>query len=154
MPVMLIEGTAVVTDSPDTLTVPETTVVPAPAVTVPVMTTGVAVVDCPPASQTTNPVALIDGTAVVADSPETVTVPETTADTDRPGTTETICVPRMVVMVLMVGMTDTLTDVCAIVTTCVPSCVTTVLRTLTVPSVCPTPSQTIGPVTPEVAVVV
>src|SRR6266404_2922068 len=42
-----------------------TTVVPAPAVTVPVTTTGNAVVDWPPAIQRIPPVALIEGTAVV-----------------------------------------------------------------------------------------
>jgi hypothetical protein len=42
-----------------------TTVVPAPAVTVPVTTIGKAVVLCPPAIHIIWPVALIEGTAVV-----------------------------------------------------------------------------------------
>jgi hypothetical protein len=66
-----------------------TTVVPAPAVTVPVTTTGTAVLDCPPPIQTTMPVALTDGPAVVL-ARIGVTVPLTTAETLRPGTTETI----------------------------------------------------------------
>jgi hypothetical protein len=59
------------------LPVSETTVVPAPAVTVPVTTTGKAVVLCPPAIHITPPVALIDGTAVV---PSSETVPDTSAE--------------------------------------------------------------------------
>lgn len=62
---------------PLTVTVPEisadpvseTTVVPAPAVTVPVTTTGKAVVDCPPTIHMICPVAETDGTAVVTDPP-------------------------------------------------------------------------------------
>lgn len=111
---------------PDTRADPvrETTVVPAPAVTVPVMTTGKAVVLWPPPTQMTTPVAEIDGAVVTLLKFETLTVPLTTADTESPGTTETICVPRIVTIVL------------------------------TVAKVCPAPSQTIGPVAPLVAVVV
>lgn len=72
---------------PDTKAEPVklTTVVPAPAVTVPVITMGNAVVDWPPAIQITCPVAEIDG-AVVISGPafKIVTVPLTTALTDAP----------------------------------------------------------------------
>ena len=73
---------------PLTVTVPltkadpvnDTTVVPAPAVTVPVTTTGNAVVDWPPTSHIAMPVWLMDGTAVVWLILRTVTVPLTKAD--------------------------------------------------------------------------
>src|SRR5262249_52804501 len=70
------------------------TVVPAPAVTVPVITTGNAVVLCPPATQMICPVAALDGTAVVR------SVGVISATTLRPGTTVTTWVPRIVTMVL------------------------------------------------------
>jgi hypothetical protein len=59
------------------------------------------------ATHTGKPVTPDNPDAVVV--PEIVaseTVPETTAETDRPGTTETICVPRIVTIV------DTKDSVC------------------------------------------
>ncbi len=74
------ETAVVVTTTPERLTA----VVPAPATTVPVITTGFAVVPCPPTIHTAWPVALIEGAAVVTDPPPappattlTATVPST-----------------------------------------------------------------------------
>ena len=64
---------------------------------------GLVAADCPPAIQTTCPLAVIEATPVVTGTLG-VTVPETTADTDKPGTTETICVPRIVTIVESVPM--------------------------------------------------
>ena len=72
-----------------TATVPLIDTVPvATAVTVPVATTMRPVA-----------VAVRPDEAVVNAAPDTDTVPETTAETDSPGTTETIWVPSMVTMV-------------------------------------------------------
>src|SRR5687767_6248404 len=89
-PVPAADGVAVVRSAGMAVRVPLTTVVPAPAVTVPVITTGTAVDDWPPPIQTTRPVALTLGPAVVTLNPETDIVPLTTAETERPGTTLTI----------------------------------------------------------------
>jgi hypothetical protein len=90
---------------PLTVIVPDTTVVSAPAVTVPVMTIGNAVVDWPPAIHIMPPVALMLGTAVVPARLmvplATETVPETIALTDTPGTTETTCAPNWVTTVTL-----------------------------------------------------
>lgn len=87
-------------------TVPLTTVVPAPAVTVPVMTTGNAVVDCPPTIQIFWPVAEMLGAAVVlltigVTLPLTVTVPDTKAEPVR--LTTVVPAPAVTVPVTTTG---------------------------------------------------
>ena len=78
-PVAVIAGAVVVTDPP-----------PAAGGLICETNTGLTVVLWPPTIHATMPVAVMPGAVVVTLYPETVTVPLTTADTDSPGTTETI----------------------------------------------------------------
>lgn len=101
------------TDTPLTTdTVPEMTVVPAPAVTVPVMTTGKAVVDCPPTIHMFWPVALIDGTAVVMNAGVAVMVPDTTVVKLLIVTVPLATTFRLVPVTLMTLLIETVPLIC------------------------------------------
>src|SRR5215831_10737752 len=115
--------------------------------TVPV-TTAVTV----PVATTIKPVAVAvkPDEAVVNAACDSATVPETTADTDRPGTTETTWVPRMVTIVPTL---DTVTnDTVPLMTTVLLTEIVPVTTAVTVP-VATTTSPVAVAVRPLLAVV-
>ena len=154
-PLAVIPGAVVVTEPP-----------PAAGALICETNTGLTVVLCPPTIHITWPVAVMPGAVVVTDPPPPAPATMATFTVERMVTTvfttfRTLTEAPATIDTKPVPESDTLPRTCAetdnpgtTLTTCVPRIVTTVFRTLTVASVCPTPSQTIGPVTPDVAVVV